>query len=165
MSELTTALSSAMQLIGLARLAVDARDDAKAKAALTDLTQKLNDVSISALASTERAMSLQVKLGEAQEEARLLRQRASEREKYSLVEVCPGSFGYASLTSTVGESAQMHFLCQPCYDKNVKSIFRFAKASSSHNEHWDCPEGGIAHRITKYGTQLSMPLFGARFNP
>ena len=162
MGDLTSALSSAMHLIGLARIAIDARDSAKAKGALMELTQKLNDVSISALASTEKAMSLQWALNEALEEARKLKARAEERERYSLAEVCPGSWAYASLATQEGAGTPAQFLCQPCFDKGVKRILRQVRASMGHHEHWLCPEGSTAHQITKHGTQIPMPAPGRR---
>lgn len=161
MSDLHTALTSAMQLIGLAKVAIDARDEAKAKSALMDLTLKLNDVSISALSSTEKAMTLQNSLREAQDENRALKLAAEERQGYVLTEVCPGSHAYKSKAGQDGDDTPAHYLCQPCYDKRIKSVLRFSRASTTHNAHWTCPEEA-RHGLVQHGTQIPMPLLPRR---
>ncbi len=154
MEELNFALTHAMQLVGLAKLAIEARDDAKAKSALMELTLKLNEVSISALASTEKAMTLQNALREVQDENRALQLQAEERQRYTLAELCPGAYAYKRKPAQEGDDTPPHYLCQPCYDKGVKAVLRFQEARTGTDAHYTCPEGGTPHGIKIRDTGL-----------
>lgn len=144
-------------MIGIAKVALDARDEAKLRSALTDLTLKLNDVSISALASTERAMALQNTIRDLEDEARRLKLEATERERYALTEIRPGALAYKSKHVDGRQDEPTHYLCQPCYDKGVKAMLRYTAPVQGGEGKWLCPEGGAPHTIVHTGTRLPYP--------
>lgn len=150
MIEIAPVLASLFQISQLAKSALEARDDAKVQSALIDLNAKLHDLSLSALASVEKAGTLQTELAAAREEARRLQAVLDERASYALKELRAGACAYVSTRDDVPQ----HFLCQPCYDKGVKAILRHQPAKAGVLEHWTCPEGGVPHTIGVPGTAL-----------
>ena len=140
MIEITAALTSARTLLGLAKDALDARDDARTRQALSDLQIKLFDVTSAALAMAEKAAAVQSALSMAQDEQRKLQAQALDREQYTLHELRAGAFAYASHAQDAGSQQSQHYLCQPCYDKSIKSILRYAPGGEYFYGKWTCPE-------------------------
>ena len=78
-------------------------------------------------------LTLQKEVIEKTEEVRKLREAISEKEKYSLVEIVPGSgnFAYArNIPPTEGHTGNplmpepFHYICQACFHKGVKSVLQ-----------------------------------------
>jgi len=158
MIEITGALTAARALAELAKVAIDARDDAKAKAAIADLQSKLFDATSAALAMAEKASALQTALSEAQREKAEIEAKLHDRASYALHEIRPGAFVYAAKAGgDVAADRPAHYLCQPCYDKGVKAVLRFSPARSGTNEMYACPEGGNTHAVVVPGTSLPHP--------
>lgn len=107
----------------IARLAVNARDDAKVQTALIDANMKLLDLSTAALALSEKNNALLASLAALQREKDQIESKLEERAQYELCEVVAGSFVYARKAAN-GDVQPMPYLCQPCYDKGVKTILR-----------------------------------------
>lgn len=147
MIEITAALTAARSLLQLASDALNARDDAKVRMALSELQSKLFDATSAALAMAEKASSLQSALSESEREKREVKATLEERGSYELHELEPGSFAYASKASAERPGVPQHYLCQPCYDKGIKAVLRFAPGGELMRNRWLCPEGGGVHTV------------------
>jgi hypothetical protein len=129
MMELSTALSGAKTLFEVARAAMDARDDAKLKSAMTELHGKLYDATQAAMESAFQSAALQEVLLAAQNECAELKRKAAERERYAIAQI-PGQgkvYAYARKPTQDGDEEPTHYLCQPCYDKGIKSVLQPSK--------------------------------------
>ncbi len=127
MSALTTAKTLGQTLVGL-------RDFNESAAVVAQLNGEL-------LRAQESLFSLSAQLHELQqenfrtaEELRDLRERLTERARYSLHELSRGVFVYRSNGATAaGGSEPVHYLCQPCFDKGVKSVLKYAEGFERHH--------------------------------
>lgn len=146
MLELSGALTAARSILDVAKIAVDARDDAKLKAALTELQTKLFDATSAALQVAAHASTLQEQLDSVKRELRQIKAQAEERDRYALTEVRPGAYAYMSKAEDGGQSEPAHYLCQPCYDKGIKTVLRHSPQTRAWSASWDCP-ADKAHQI------------------
>lgn len=125
MMEIAAALSGIKGALELASAAVDARDSAKAKTAISDVTSRFMDAQIRLVEMTERLLLLQTQLATANQQLEEAKRRLAEREQYVLHEITRGTFAYrfqpSDAAGTQG-SVPTHYLCQPCFDKGVKSV-------------------------------------------
>jgi hypothetical protein len=128
MMEIAAALSGIKGAIEIAKAALDARDDAKAKAAIADMMGLLLEANTSALAMSSEARKLSADLDTAMRELRQLQERQREREKYELHEVARGRFVYRSQVEPA------HYLCQNCFDTGVKSVLRLTHYASFEDD-------------------------------
>ena len=124
MLEISGALAGARATVEAIKLGIEARDDAKVKAALVDLQAKLVEAMSTALSLVEKNAALQAALSEAQREKADIQRKVEERASYTLHEIAPGTFVYASQPGSGGRQEPQHYLCQACYDKGTKSILR-----------------------------------------
>jgi hypothetical protein len=140
--EILAALSGLKSALDLARLAIDARDDAKIKTALAEVSELYIAALTAAADSAKRFHDLQTEHLLLKDEQRDLRHRIEERSKYRLEAIGPGVFCYrADLDEASGEPA--HFLCQPCYDRGIKAILRLMPRYTPDDQAvWSCPENG-----------------------
>lgn len=140
--DIAAAISSTATLLGIAKGAVAARDDAKAQQAITDVQLKLLEVSTAALALSQANIALTDEIRLLKNEAHQSELKTREREGYVLTEVCPGHYAYQSQPSRDGTNAPPHCFCQPCYDKGVKSVLRYSHNQrgewNSENMVWEC---------------------------
>ena len=76
----------------------------------------------------------------------------AEKEKYELVEIAPGVFGY--MPNSKSENASVpHWLCQTCFEKKKKTILQMFGHSSM----------GSIYQCGPCGTKLPMPFnYGPR---
>lgn len=144
MMDIAAAISSTATMLGLAKSAIAARDESKAQQAITEVQLKLLEVSNAALSLSQTNIALTDEIRTLKDKARQLEMKASERDGYTLTEACPGTYAYKSSHDQDAGNTKSHYLCQPCYDKGVKSVLRFLhnKKSewNSENMAWDCPE-------------------------
>lgn len=146
--DIAAAISGASALLGIAKGAVAARDDAKAQQAITEVQLKLLEVSTAALALSQTNIALTDEIRLLKDEAHQSELKTREREGYALTEVCPGHYAYQSQPSEEGAAVPLHYLCQLCYDKGVKSVLRFHEAEGWGKE-WGCAEN-TTHSIRAY---------------
>ena len=118
-----SAIGSARAALDLIKLAVAARDDVKVQAALIDANTRLLELSMAALALSEKITALQSELAATQRDKAQIEAKLNDRASYTLHEVRSGAFVYAPKDASSGEEP-MHYLCQHCYDNGVKSILR-----------------------------------------
>lgn len=138
--ELTGLITSARALMSIASGAIEARDDAKAKQAITDANGKMYELSIALLSSAEKLSALQAANHELEGKTRALEAQIAENARYKLT---PLSNGYAYLLlvdSGVQTPSQPIYFCQHCRDKGVKSILRELSAGEWHSAQWQCIE-------------------------
>lgn len=139
MIEIGPALTSAAALLGIARGALDARDDAKVREALTEMQQRLLDAMSGALDMASKAAAFQEAAREAQDELRVLKAKAEERDAYTLAEIRSGAYAYARKNPDGGDHHKAPYFCQPCYDNGVKAILRLVSAKVAADARWECP--------------------------
>lgn len=83
------------------------------------------------LAHNAALLQLQGEHFKTSEELRKLKEAASERGRYSLVDIGNRCFAYrvnvgpqVGGTADPGFSEPVHYICQPCFDKGVKSVLQ-----------------------------------------
>lgn len=125
------AFTSAKATFDLLKLAVDARDHAKAQAATLELREKLFAMSDIAMAYVEknaalvaRNAALELANAEHVRAKAELEEKIRERERYPLHELESGSFAYAYQPPGEGPHEPPHYLCQPCYGQGRKTVLR-----------------------------------------
>lgn len=142
--DFSTAISSALGMVQIADAALKARDSTKASQAISEIQLKLVELSMSALTVTEKNMSLANEVRSLQDELNELKRKASDWDKYTLAEVCIGVHAYQPKKYGTDSGIPFHYLCQPCYDKGIKSMLRFLshfKGNPQDNySEWLCPE-------------------------
>lgn len=126
--ELMTAMSAISTALGLAKTAVEARDEAKINAALTEIHTKQIGLYTAALQLADSLNLCQAAKADLERENRELRSKAEDRERYTLHELAPGRFAYRH-APLAGSLEPEHNLCQVCYDKGVKSVLHTTKDS------------------------------------
>lgn len=147
MMEITAALSSARTLLGLAKTAVDVRDDAKLKAALAGLQDKLYDATSAALVMAQTAAALQLQLSQTQQVQRELEAKLLDRTMYRLDQLRPGAFAYRAQPDLNRPGDMEHCICQPCFDAGIKAVLQYEAGTAAWtNGHWRCPVTA-EHRI------------------
>jgi hypothetical protein len=154
MIEITGALSAARALAEMAKAAIDARDDVKAKEAVANLQAKLFDATSAALAMAEKAASLQAALSQSEREKAEIKAKLDDRAAYSLHEVRAGAFVYA-FQPVAGRTEPPHYLCQPCYDSGVKTVLR----KSPNGTHLQCA-AEARHSVQLFAQRLDYPPSG-----
>lgn len=146
--DIASAVSAASAMLGIAKTAIAARDEFKAQEAITNAQLKLLEVTTAALALSQTNISLTDEIRTLKDAAHEREMKSRDREGYALTEVCPGHYAYKSQPSEQGAEIPLHYLCQPCYDKGVKSVLRFHQQDGWGKE-WACPES-LAHLIRQY---------------
>lgn len=131
MDAFTSAWASLKAAADMLKIGVDARDDAKVKAATIELREKLFELSGVAMnyVSENAALTLEIaalKLTQAKElEAKTAAEDwRRERERYALHALASGVLAYAVKPGQEREGEPLHYACQPCLDKHVKSILQ-----------------------------------------
>ena len=139
MIEIGAALSGIKALYDAARLAIDARDDAKLKSAMMEMQGKILEAMESALNSKTQAMTIQDALHAAQDELKQIKGKAADRDRYTLT-LMPGDgkqYAYASQPHQDGKHYPPHYLCQGCFDKGLKFVLQGSEFYGGTN--YDCP--------------------------
>lgn len=145
MIDIAAAISSTTALLGIAKGAIAARDDAKAQQALTDVQLKLSEVTMAALSMSQANITLTDEIRLLKDQAHQAQMKARDREGYEISEVRPGAHAYKSKPSEEGAGVPLHYLCQPCYDKGVKAMLRTVEGPM-RKTWWLCPEE-VSHKF------------------
>ena len=114
--EFVTAITALQTVIGLAKVASDARDEVKVRAALNEVTAKLTDALTAGLELATRANQLQ------QDNEKLVK-RLQDRENYVLAELKPGIFALRYKVSD-GDPVPAHYICQACQNEGHNSVLQ-----------------------------------------
>ena len=142
MFDIASAVASASAMLGLAKGAIAARDDFKAQLAISDAHVKLLEITTAALSLSQTNIALADEIRSLKDAAHELEVKARDREGYALTEVCTGHYAYQSQPSQEGANVPLHYLCQPCYDKGIKSVLRhrnFRDQWGIARLVWGCP--------------------------
>ena len=123
--DLVPALASIKACIELAVVAVEARDDARAKEAIGEMSRRLFDANLAALGMSERLLALRDQLDELVSQKRALEERLAHREKYVLRAIADGVFVRA-YEPVDGDPTPAHYQCQICFDRGESSVLQLA---------------------------------------
>ena len=121
MLEISAALAAMRGAFELTKVAIEARDDAKIKAALAEMASNLMDANMVALGMSEKLRTLETDLSQASSRIRDLEQSLKKRESYCLFEVRPGAFVY-SYQPIAEDKTPLHYKCQACFDVGKDSV-------------------------------------------
>lgn len=119
--EIASALHAMQTGMSLAVGAIEARDNAKAKAAIAEVSAKMTGLNMEALRMSEHLRKLESELLDTTRDLRAAQKRLGEREKYVLRAVADGVFAYAY--EPLGDDpTPAHYRCQVCHDRGEASI-------------------------------------------
>lgn len=127
------------------KTAVKTLDDAKITAATQELDAKLIEAGAhiltqnqKALEATERERTLLGRIHDLEDQVRQLEDRASERDRYELMEDYPGTFAYSIKDDRRGLEPP-HYLCPGCLDnRSMKSILQFNGNNKTIGHCFEC---------------------------
>jgi hypothetical protein len=128
--DIAAAISALGQAISFARTAVEARDDAKAKQAIMDISSHLFVVH-------EVATKLAIENQKLQAEAREIKQQQLDEERFALHEIEPGRFALR-FEPRQAERTPVHYVCQACFAAGKKVVLR-AEESAYAGHSLSCP--------------------------
>lgn len=98
-----------------------------------EVINAVSDVQAKLIAAHSVALSLQEKVTKQSEELRKLRETLSDKNRYRLIEMVPGSSSFAYFYDGTPFrraprqpviSEPPHYVCQKCFDNGVKSILQ-----------------------------------------
>lgn len=139
--ELMAAMSALSTALGIAKTAVEARDEAKINVALAEINTKQLALSMAALHLAESLSACQAAKSDLERENRDLVRELDDRKRYVLHALAPGRIAYrfAPLPDSLEPE---HYLCQLCYDQGIKSVMRLNEASEWTSRHYACAAAG-----------------------
>ncbi len=139
--ELVTALASMKAGIELATIALEARDDRKMREAIREISARLADANMDALAMSTTLRKLEAELRDMAAKLAAAEKRITQRELYVLREIRPGAYvqSYAPLE---GSTVPAHDVCQACFDKGALVVLQL----SADGVFLVCPENA-AHSL------------------
>lgn len=150
MNEITGALTALRATYELARIGLDARDDAKLRTSIFDMSERLSAAFAAGLAMSEKNIDLMARLHDVESELRELQGRVADRENYVLHEIAPGRFVYRfkpSAETAKERGVPTHHLCQNCLDAGKKSVLRLVTGAEWEPPVLACAENS-GHAIT-----------------
>jgi hypothetical protein len=163
-SSISIAVSSLKTAKEIGQAALAFRDFNQTAGAITQINEQLLKAQDGLFAHNSQLMELQQKYFEATEELRKLKEALAERGRYSLFQLSPNVFVYrvnvspdASGSGDPGATDPMHYLCQPCFDKGVKSVLQ--KQASFGIQTIDCSICGTKFRT---GEEIPHPTLNFR---
>lgn len=139
--ELNAALGGLRAGIDLLRVAVAARDDAKANEVLQDMSMRLTDALMSGLAAAEKSVALQSALSQAQREKAEVEEKLRDQSMYAIHELRAGAFALRFQPQVQGVQPA-HYLCQTCNGEGFKVILQ----TSLDGDVLNCPRNA-AHCV------------------
>jgi hypothetical protein len=123
MLEITAALGGLKSSVDLIRLAVSARDESKALAAVADLQERLLGAYGAGLNAAQKASELESELQEARREIAKLQNELRQQRQLELFELVEGAVVYRQKPEN-GAPPSAFYFCQVCFDKGVRSILK-----------------------------------------
>lgn len=128
---ISATLSSLKTALDLTKTALAVRDDGKIAEATQLLNERIFDVQNAALSLQEKMSAQRDEIEALKEEKRtlsaklsVLEAQKSERDRYALYELVPGSYVLA-YTGPSDPKVPMHYICQTCMENTgVKSVLQ-----------------------------------------
>lgn len=127
-SAVVSAISASKEL---AKAAIGVRDFNEMAPVIAQLNDQLLKAQDAMFKHNAQLMALQQENFEATEELRKMKEALAERGRYSLVELSDRVFVYrVNVSPSSGDMGNpvstqpIHHLCQPCFDKGVKSVLQ-----------------------------------------
>lgn len=135
--EIGAAISSLSAAFGIAKTALEARDEVKAQSAIADFNAKHVALSMAALDLVEKHNTLLRTNHDLEAKLADIQRKTSERDNYVLHELAPGRFVYR-FKPTDGSGDPIHDVCQLCYDQGIKSVLRLNEQGEWTSRHYAC---------------------------
>lgn len=129
-SSIATAIASLKSAQELATATLSVRDFNQSAAAIAQINEKLLAAQAGLLAHNTMLLQLQNDYFQAMKELREIKEAATEKDRYTLVDVANGVFVYKA---NVADGETPHYACQPCLDKGDKAVLQ------SRNGFLHCP--------------------------
>jgi len=127
-SAAVTAVTSARELT---KTVIDLRDFNQVAITVSKINEQLLKAQESLFTHNTMLLDLQNQHFKACEELREIKKTISESQRYSLVEISHGIFVYGmnvapqfSDISKPSSSEPMHYICQSCFQKGIKSVLQ-----------------------------------------
>lgn len=149
MIEILQGLTSLKACIDMLKTANASRDDRMIQSATDELIQRHSDLTLSFAKLTAENSQLILANTALEKEMATLRVKLDEKANYALYEIEPGRFCYRYEPAN-GSVTPNHYLCQPCYEKGLRSILRDHRSSGGMG--LECVENK-AHFVWSAGTQ------------
>lgn len=143
MLDLVIALGAIPATLEAIKLAVAARDDAKVDAAISGLKDRLYDLQTANIEAVQQLHTAQARNHALVQELEQLKTKHSERALYVLHDLSDGqgrlyAYRYEPANLAVqGHTAPFHYLCQPCFDIDRKSVLVYG-VGDDRRAHWSC---------------------------
>ena len=160
------ALGAAKTAYDFVALAIKARDDLKIQEAMSDLREKLWDMSSNGLSQLQslhslelEAQKLRMELAEAKRAQSDLEAKIEEEAQYQLAEIRTGIWAYL-LVSDIDKPVESrpHF-CPACYANGKKVPMRYFKLQGELAETWRC-ELDWNHELRAHNTDATATVLG-----
>ncbi|KZK85753.1 MULTISPECIES: hypothetical protein [unclassified Pseudovibrio] len=123
LAEIKGFLTSVKVASDLLKLGIEARDDAKIKAASNELTERLIEANMLALDITNKMHEQDSHLRDAQERIRELEAKRELLDRYQLIELDEGSLVY-ELKANAGTEEPHHYACPNCLEDGRKTVLQ-----------------------------------------
>jgi len=150
------AVSAAKAAYDLAAIAVQARDEVKTQAAMTDLRERLWDMSNTGLSQVQALHSLELEtqklrmqLSESERAQAELQAKLKEDAQYKLAEIRPGIWAHTLIEDMETPVETRPNFCAACYANGKKVPLRYISALGDRTEMWRCLADG-AHTYRNF---------------
>ncbi|MFM0068740.1 hypothetical protein [Paraburkholderia aspalathi] len=98
--------------------------NARARSTANEIERVLTNGWTEAIRAQAYCLTLSGELTALRQQVTNLRNQLTDRKRYALEQITPGSFAYGSRFAVEANEAR-HFLCAPCFDQGVRSILQF----------------------------------------
>lgn len=149
MTEIAGAIASLNLAFNILRGAVEARDDAKIKAAQIDLQEKLLSASTTALSQVQsthalelEAQTLRTELEQAKARVQTVERELEKRSAYTMAQPAPGKWARIPVGTTAGEPSTTAYFCAACYATGKEVPLQHKNASPGFPAYLVCPMEG-----------------------
>lgn len=162
-SSITTVFSMVKGAQELASAAMGVKGFNDSAVTISEINQKLLAAQQGLLAHNTMLLQLQSDYFQATEELRKLKEAATEKARYDLVDLGGGVFVYCTnLAPMPGDAAKpghpdvAHYLCQPCFDAGTKVVLQ-------HNgDYWRCNGCKTAYQANPRSSQSVIDAINSR---
>lgn len=128
---ISSAVSSLVAAKDIGAAMIGVRDGNLVAGTIAQMNEQILKAQEALLTHSLQMSELQQRHFETLEKLRAMEKLVSDRGSYSLAEIQPGSFAYRSnATERLSHdgnpvlSEPLHYVCQPCFDKNIKVVLQ-----------------------------------------